>query len=80
LKITDVKTFFVDPGSNKNWLFVRVETDEGISGWGESYTIWDRDRSIEAYINHMKRYLIGRSPYKIGLWDFDIETLAICKL
>lgn len=65
MRITDVKTFFVDPGTNKNWLFVRVETDEGISGWGESYTIWDRDRSIEAYINHMKRYLIDRSPFNI---------------
>ena len=65
MKITDVKTFLVNPGTNKNWLFVRVETDEGISGWGESYTIWDRDRSIEAYINQMKRYLIDRSPFNI---------------
>lgn len=65
MKVTDVKTFFVDPGSNKNWLFVRIETNEGISGWGECYTIWDRDRSIEAYINHIKRYLIGRSPFNI---------------
>lgn len=65
MRITDVKTFFVDPGTSKNWLFVRVETDEGISGWGESYTLWDRDKSIEAYINHMKRYLIDRSPFNI---------------
>ncbi len=65
MRITDVKTFFVDPGTNKNWLFVRVETDEGISGWGESYTIWDRDKSIDAYINHIKRYLIDRSPFNI---------------
>jgi len=65
LKVTDVKTFFVNPGVSKNWLFVKVETDEGISGWGEAYTIWDRDKSIEAYVNHIKRYLIGRSPLNI---------------
>lgn len=65
MKITDLKTFFVDPGTNKNWLFVKVETDEGISGWGEAYTLWDRELSIEAYMNQIKRYLLGRSPFNI---------------
>jgi L-alanine-DL-glutamate epimerase-like enolase superfamily enzyme len=25
----------------KHWLFVKVETDEGIHGWGEAYTQLD---------------------------------------
>lgn len=65
MKVTDLKTFFVDPGTSKNWLFVKVETDEGISGWGEAYTLWDRETSIEAYMKHIKRYLLGRSPFNI---------------
>jgi len=65
LKITDVKTFFVDPGTSKNWLFVKVETDEGISGWGEAYNYRDRATSTIAHANSIKRYLIGRSPFNI---------------
>jgi len=65
LKITDLKTFFVDPGTSKNWLFVKVETDEGISGWGEAYNYRDRAMSIAAHANSIKRYLIGRSPFNI---------------
>ena len=56
MKVTDVKPYFVDPGTNKNWLFVKVETSEGISGWGEAYTLWDRELSIEAYVNQIKPY------------------------
>ena len=38
MKITAVTPFSVHPGWGKNWLFVKVETDEGIHGWGEAYT------------------------------------------
>ena len=65
MKITDVKTFFVDPGVSKNWLFVKVETDEGISGWGEAYNYRDRAKSTMAHADSMKQYLIGRSPFNI---------------
>ena len=63
--ITDVKTFIVHPGVGKNWLLVKVETDAGIHGWGESYTQADRDQAIEAHIHAMKRYVIGRDPFAI---------------
>ena len=56
MKITDIKTFIVHPTSQKNWLLVKVETDEGLYGWGESYTQVDRDKAIEAHIQAMKRY------------------------
>ena len=55
MRVTDVKTFIVHPGTGKNWLLVKVETDEGIHGWGECYTQADRDRAIEAHIHAMKR-------------------------
>ncbi len=65
MKISNVKTFIVHPGKGKNWLLVKVETDEGLFGWGESYTQADRDRAIEAHIHAMKRYLVGRNPFDI---------------
>lgn len=65
MRVSDVKTFLVDPGSGKNLLFVKVETDEGIHGWGEAYTQADRDRAIETHVLQMKRYLVGRSPFNI---------------
>jgi galactonate dehydratase len=65
VQITDVKTFLVHPGRGKNWLLVKVETDEGLFGWGESYTQADRDQAIAVHIYAMKPYLIGRSPFNI---------------
>src|SRR5476649_2904384 len=65
MKITDIKTFLVHPGRGKNWLLVKVDTDEGLFGWGECYTQADRDRAIEVHVHAMKRYLIGRSPFDI---------------
>jgi galactonate dehydratase len=74
MKITDVKTFLIHPGAGKNWLFVKVETDEGIHGWGEAYTQADRDRSIEITVQQLRRYLIGRSPFDIKHFTFMAYT------
>src|SRR5437773_6307887 len=65
MEITAVTAHLVDPGGSKAWLFVKVETDEGLHGWGECYTQADRDRSIEIFLQEMKRYLVGRSPFNI---------------
>ena len=65
MKVTDVRTFLVHPGSGKNWLFVKVETDAGIHGWGECYTQSDRDRAIEVHVEELARYLKGRDPHNI---------------
>ena len=55
----------VGPGHSKNWLFVKVETDAGIHGWGEAYTQADRDQSIAVHVHQLGRYLDGRSPFDI---------------
>ena len=65
MKITDIKTFLVHPGRAKNLCFVKIDTDEGIHGWGECYTQSDRDLQITAHVNQMKRYIIGRDPMNI---------------
>ena len=65
MNITNVKTFFVNPGAPKNWLFIKIETEDAITGWGEAYIELDRDTSIAEHVEHMGRYLIGRSPFNI---------------
>lgn len=36
MKVTAVKNYTVHPGWRKNLIFVKVETDAGIHGWGEA--------------------------------------------
>ena len=74
MKIERVRTFLVDPGSHKRWLFVKVETDNGLHGWGECYTQADRDRAIEVHVQEMGRYLVGRSPLDIKHFTYVAYT------
>jgi len=74
MKVAAVKTFLVDPGSHKRWLFVKVETDTGLHGWGECYTQSDRDRAIEAHVRELGRYLVGRSPFEIKHFTYVAYT------
>lgn len=74
MKVTAIKTFLVHPGLAKNWLFVRVETDAGLHGWGEAYTQNDRDRALEIHVQELGRYLVGRSPFDIKHFTFMAYT------
>lgn len=73
LRITDVKTYIVPPSystdikwcDNKSFLFVKIETNRGIDGWGECYTLGDRERSTQMLIKEMKRYLLDFDPSMI---------------
>jgi galactonate dehydratase len=72
MRVSEVKTFLVSPVSHragmtggKNWLYVKVETDEGVVGWGEAYTQLDRDHNIARHVYDLSRYLVGRDPGQI---------------
>src|SRR6266850_4391497 len=65
VKVTAVTPFVVDPGYGTNWLFVKVETSDGLHGWGECYTQADRDQSIVAHVRQLARYLVGRDAGQI---------------
>ena len=65
MKITDVTTHLWNPGGGKNFLYVKIETDAGITGWGEAYTQADRDKQVESHIHQLSRYLDGRNPFHI---------------
>ncbi len=74
MKIMAVKPFLVHPGVGKNWLFVKVETDAGLHGWGEAYTQADRDRTIEAHVQQLGRYLVGWNLFDIKRFTFMAYT------
>lgn len=60
MKITALKTYLVPP----RWLFLKIETDEGVSGWGEP-VVEGRALTVEAAVNEMADYLIGQDPRRI---------------
>jgi galactonate dehydratase len=74
MKVNSVRTFLVDPGAHKRWLFVKLETDNGLYGWGECYTQLDRDRAIEVHVQELGRYLIDRSPFDIKHFTYVAYT------
>lgn len=64
MKITRLTTFIVPP----RWLFLRVDTDAGISGWGEPI-VEGRAHTIAAAVDELSDYLIGKDPRHIeDLW------------
>lgn len=65
MKITKVTSFPVHPGWRKNLIFVKVETDAGITGWGEVFSQYDRDLSINAHVEMLGQYMVGRDPFQI---------------
>jgi galactonate dehydratase len=68
MKITDVKPYPVWVGS-RNQCLVRIETDEGIYGWGESGLSY-RELAVAGAVRHYREFLIGRDPMQIGaLWQ-----------
>ncbi|MDE3257329.1 MAG: galactonate dehydratase [Gemmatimonadota bacterium] len=60
MKITEVKTFPIFYGS-RNYLFVKIETDEGIYGVGEFGITWKEQAGVGA-IRHMASDLVGQDP------------------
>jgi galactonate dehydratase len=65
MKITSVTSYAVHPGWRKNLIFVKVETDEGVHGWGEAYSQYDRDPAVMAQLKALGPYMVGRSPFDI---------------
>ncbi|MBE5782531.1 MAG: galactonate dehydratase [Clostridiales bacterium] len=63
MKITDIKTFLVDC-FRTNWAFVKVYTDEGITGVGEA-TLEYKEKSLVGAVEHIKEALVGKNPLQI---------------
>jgi galactonate dehydratase len=60
VKITDISTFLVPP----RWLFLRIETNEGITGWGEP-VVEGRAETVRTAVAELSDLLIGEDPLRI---------------
>lgn len=60
MKITSLECFIVPPG----WLFLKIETDEGIVGWGEPI-VEGKAHTVKAAVEELGEYLIGKDPMRI---------------
>ena len=60
MKITKFTTYKVPP----RWLFLKIDTDEGIAGWGEPI-IEGRADAVRAAVQEFEKYLIGKDPMRI---------------
>ncbi|MCP4385325.1 MAG: mandelate racemase/muconate lactonizing enzyme family protein, partial [Hyphomicrobiales bacterium] len=68
MKIAAIKPYAVEVGI-RNQLVVKVETDNGLFGWGES-GLSGREKAVLGAIEHYARFLIGRDAFAIGaLWQ-----------
>lgn len=65
MKIARIQPFLFHPITGKNLLFCRVETADGLYGWGESYVTRGKEKVIEECLRSMAEHLIGRSSFNI---------------
>jgi galactonate dehydratase len=63
VRITNVKVFGVSisPTSDRPYVFVKLETNEGLIGWGEG-TLEGKAGAVMACINDFHDFLIGADP------------------
>ena len=65
MKITGLELFLVPP----RWLFLKVSTDGGISGWGEP-VVEGHAETVAAAVREASGYLLGQDPRQIeDIWQ-----------
>jgi galactonate dehydratase len=65
MKIGRIETFILGTGSSKDLLFCRVETEDGLHGWGEAYVTHSKEKVVAACIEAMAPHVVGRSAFNI---------------
>ncbi|MDX3805168.1 mandelate racemase/muconate lactonizing enzyme family protein [Bosea thiooxidans] len=68
MKITSIRPIkiWID---NRPQLLVRIDTDAGVHGWGES-GLTSREDAVAAAVSHYAAWLVGRDPMNIAaLWQ-----------
>lgn len=67
MRIEKVKTWLVE-GIKYNWTLVKVETEDGLHGWGEA-TNWPGSPLVEAACQHVGEFILGLDARKIDfIW------------
>ena len=74
MKITNIESFIVDAGW-RPWIFVKVETDEGITGYGEC-SDQRTPLGVVATIKDLTPMLMDQDPrpFEMRFWDMIRAT------
>ena len=70
MKITDIKVYIMD-AYRTNWTFLKVETDEGLYGWGEA-SLGTQEMALKGCVEDLKRLIVGRDPLQIEKMRFEV--------
>ena len=66
MRITKIEMFLIKP----RWIFTKISTDEGISGWGEMISGTKTETVIAGAYEVGNRILLNRDPFEIErLWQ-----------
>ena len=63
MRITGLSTVVVG-AEMRNWVFVKVQTDEGLVGWGEATVEW-KTRAVVGCIEDFGTLLVGEDPRRV---------------
>ena len=63
MKIKDIQTVVVN-AEMRNWVFVKIITDQDIYGWGEATIEW-KTRAVVGAIEDLKPLIVGKDPRQI---------------
>lgn len=63
MKITSISTCVVH-AQMRNWVFVKVDTDAGITGWGEASLEW-KTRGVVGCVEDLAPLIVGLDPRRI---------------
>src|SRR6187402_686769 len=70
MKITDIRTFVVwSPERGRNFTFVKIYTDEGLTGLGEA-GVTGKELAVQGLVETWTPYLVGMDPARIEhIWQ-----------
>lgn len=84
MKIVDVKTHILE-SAGREYVFVKVQTDEGIHGWGEG-TLEMKQGTVVAAVRDLQGFILGEDPtrvdflwqrmYRQGFWRGGVAILS----
>src|SRR5262249_51704136 len=83
MKIARIETFVLGTGSSKDLLFCRVETEDGLYGWGEAYVTHGKEKVVADCLEAMAPHVVGRSAFNIRhtgqimFEDFAIRRISL---
>ncbi len=66
VKVTNMKVFVVSltPNTDRPFVFVKLETDAGVVGWGDG-TLEGKAQVVAACINDFRAFIIGADPMQV---------------